>query len=502
MNLVNAFLTLICISLLSIESFANDDIELLPLKGMASAEFGRIEEVFIEPSTQYDKESIINGSVWFFQDANLGQYFQTHFGVGVMTFSVIKRAGVPNAHFRRMVPVLARASGNYTLGGHEQKFYPLKIEVGYFGHKYNSYATNLGEYMFRTRIMPIQVRTGGLDVIETAGAFLTGFHADGHLPGGIHWDAFYNYNMDRIPMKAQSFTLMVDYNHNEIFEFGMGIQFQNIIYDNDSLLSPESINNMTYETSNGVKFSAENLDEGLYKICPPDEMAGCADSVLYVLAIPSTGEGIIGRKDFSRTGINPVTLEDSVYVSDTVYTISDSSYYSFAGTKLMFRAAFNLQSILQLDNMNPKDLSIYVEAIILGLESVPIYGETIKERMPIMFGINLPTFKLLDKLSFEMEVLKLAYPMNDNIVQNDGEVPNYEILDIDGNYSKDDWKFSLFAKKTIVPGLEFYFQVARDHMRTVDFWGKTHFWEVTQRNGDGFSDWGDWYWLTRFKFYF
>ena len=45
--------------------------EFLPLRAMAAAEFGRLENVFIAPSEIYDKESLINGSVWMFQDANL-----------------------------------------------------------------------------------------------------------------------------------------------------------------------------------------------------------------------------------------------------------------------------------------------------------------------------------------------------------------------------------------------------------------------------------------------
>ena len=101
-----------------------------------------------------------------------------------------------------------------------------------------------------------------------------------------------------------------------------------------------------------------------------------------------------------------------------------------------------------------------------------------------------------------MELFRLRYPMSDKEVQEGSEVPNYEVIDADGNFRKDDWKFSLFAKKTIFPGFEVLLQVARDHMRTIDFYGKDNYWEITQRNGDGMTDLGDFYWLTRFKFYF
>jgi hypothetical protein len=489
---MSKFLHPVGAAIIAFSGLAAADPEILPLRAMASAEFGRLENVFIAPSEIYDKESLINGSVWMFQGANLNESFDAHFGIGVMTFSVIDRASVANAQFRRMVPVLARASGIYTLGGRDESKYPFRAEVGIFPYKYNSFAANLGEYMFRTRVMPIQVRTGGLDVIESAGSLLTGFHLDGHIPGGFHWDAFYTYNMDRIPLKAQSVTLMAGYKHQEVFEFGVGLQWENWFFDNDSLLSPKITNNMSYkavdaQTGANRNFNYKTLDAGLYDACAPGVPEPCpANSV----SLDKDGQAI-GRADLFNGGL-----------SDTLYRVVDSSYYSFNGVKVMARAALNLQSLLQLDFLGPKDLSVYSEAILLGLEPVPVYGETLKERIPVMFGVNLPTFKLLDQLTLEMELFRLRYPMSDKEVQDGGEVPNYEVIDDDGNFRKDDWKFSLFAKKSITRGFEVYLQVARDHMRTIDFYGKENYWEVTQRNGKGLTDLGDFYWLTRFKYYF
>lgn len=465
--------------------------EILPMRAMASAEFGRVEQAFIAPSEIYDKESLINGSVWMLQDANLNNSFDAHFGIGVMTFSVMDRATVPNAQFRRMVPVLARASGVYTLGGRDDSEYAFRAEAGIFPYKYNSYATNLGEYLFRTRVMPIQVRTGGLDVIEAAGGHLTGFHFNGHIPGGFHWDAFYTYNMDRTPLKAQSVTLMAGYKHQEVFELGVGLQWENWFVDDKSVLSPKLTNNMSYKTVHVVtgetrNFNYKTLDASLYDACAIGFAEPCPENSV---SLDKDGQ-VIGRSDLFNGGI-----------SDTLYRIVDSSYYSFNGIKVMARAAFNPQSLLQLDFLGPKDLSIYSEAILLGLNPVPVYGETIQERMPIMFGVNLPTFKALDQLALEFEVFRLRYPMSDKEVQGD-EVPNYEVIDGDGNFRRDDWKFSLLAKKTIFPGFEVFLQVARDHMRNIDFYGKDNFWEVTQRNGNGMTNLGDFYWLTRFKYYF
>ena len=68
---------------------------LLPMRGMASVEFGRLEEAFIGPTEQFDKEFLQQASGWLFQDANLSDHFDIHVGLGVMTFSVVDRAVFP-----------------------------------------------------------------------------------------------------------------------------------------------------------------------------------------------------------------------------------------------------------------------------------------------------------------------------------------------------------------------------------------------------------------------
>ena len=234
----------------------------------------------------------------------------------------------------------------YTLGGREKPEYAFRAEAGIFPYKYNNYATNLGEYMFRTRVMPIQVRTGGLDVIESAGSLLTGFHMDGHIPGGFHWDAFYTYNMDRIPLKAQSVTLMAGYKTRDVFEFGMGLQWENWFVDNKKVLSPEITSNMSYKTVDARtgetrNFNYKTLDDGLYNACASGVPEPCPQNSI---GLDKNGQAI-GRSDiFTNNGL-----------SDTLYRIVDSAYYSYNEIKVMARAALNLQSLFQFNFLGPKE---------------------------------------------------------------------------------------------------------------------------------------------------
>ncbi len=55
------------------------------------------------------------------------------------------------------------------------------------------------------------------------------------------------------------------------------------------------------------------------------------------------------------------------------------------------------------------DLKLYAEGAILGCENYPGWYNNIYDRMPIMFGFNFPTFKLLDVLAIEAEYFPSPY---------------------------------------------------------------------------------------------
>ena len=79
-------------------------------------------------------------------------------------------------------------------------------------------------------------------------------------------------------------------------------------------------------------------------------------------------------------------------------------YYTFAGTSLMGLLSFDVQKIFPMDMLSEGDLRMFIEVDLLGVKNYPIFFEDKTERMPIIMGINLPTFKVLDVLSFEYEI--------------------------------------------------------------------------------------------------
>jgi hypothetical protein len=115
-----------------------------------------------------------------------------------------------------------------------------------------------------------------------------------------------------------------------------------------------------------------------------------------------------------------------------------------------------------------------------------------------MFGMNIPAFKLLDVLSAEVEWFGSQYP-------NDMRAIVYYGLPLPGEsdapkdfrtmkqYTSDNWKWSLYARKKAGRFGTVVAQVACDHLRTIsrDFYEQE--WEEVLRQPN------EWYYVLKFQ---
>ncbi|MDZ7262100.1 MAG: hypothetical protein ONB05_08355 [candidate division KSB1 bacterium] len=90
--------------------------------------------------------------------------------------------------------------------------------------------------------------------------------------------------------------------------------------------------------------------------------------------------------------INRDTVKASDGITDSV--VADTNgYYTFGGTKVMARIAFDPKPLLPWNFFGRRDVRIYGEMAVLGIKNYPRYYEKITERMPVMLGFNIPAFK-------------------------------------------------------------------------------------------------------------
>ena len=140
-------------------------------------------------------------------------------------------------------------------------------------------------------------------------------------------------------------------------------------------------------------------------------------------------------------------------------------------TKLDARAIFNPKPLFGNPSfLDSEDLKLYAEAAILGLKDTQEYTyipkNTLLHRMPFLVGLNLPTFKIIDLLSVELEYFDSPYP-NSYFGRFDQNSPlsvdnTGDSAAIDNYINRDNFKWSVAMKKSISK-FEIRAFIANDH---------------------------------------
>lgn len=284
----------------------------------------------------------------------------------------------------------------------------LIIDVGYFPYKYNSSVRNLGEYLFRSGTYPQYLITE----IDFPMARLMGIRFGGSHWGSFNWDVLLTTNVEWVAIGDVNLSGILSWKPVPLFEIGLGGSWCSII------------------------------------------------SVDWDKTTPSTSENT------KYLDLDPETGDSAIY------------NYTFAGQKVMGRLMFDLKQILPWrDIFGEEDLKLYSEAAILGLINYPVSidgdtrYDTLWQRIPVMAGLNLPTFKFMDVLSVEVEYFGNPYVNSFTPIRFDNEpIPlsgfkEEKQSDIYYNRHDDDWKWSVYGKKTFANNFFAMFEFARDHIR-------------------------------------
>ncbi|MDQ2999847.1 MAG: hypothetical protein M3Y08_01100 [Fibrobacterota bacterium] len=431
-----------CLSLAVFPARAGDGkLDLKPMSGFASYEMGRIEEGTFGTGTRVDNEFLHRASVWFTQEAELTANMRILMGLGGIYYFVYPRQiSNPYAFSKRSALGLSQAQGIYTFGDPAAEDHTLRVHVGIMPMKYNPDAKNLGEYLFRTWSYPGLIATGGFDIAGNAGAQVSGLRLNTKL-AGFKNDFLVTTQTDHPPIYDFSVTDIMSYDVMGVFEIGAGIMLENFISMDEDATSPKVTANEYYTQADGKSYA---FGDSKY--------------------VPQAGE--------------------------------DTSFYTYAGTKVMGRAALNPQGFLKWDRLGPQDLKLYAEVSVLGWKNYPGYYEKRSERMPVMVGFNLPTFKLLDVFSVEYERYKNRFPLNsETAIFKGGAVPSISnwFSPTETNFHEDDVKWTVYAEKRIVDGFRIVGQVGRDHLVTLDEFSKWEWTEIMQKPKD-------WYYIVKLNF--
>lgn len=337
-------------------------------------------------------------------------------------------------------PGVGQAQAQYVFGDLKDPI--AKLQFGLFPVKYNPDAKDLGEYLFRSTSYPTALMTGGWSYLDAASYLAQGAKVSFPMFQG---------------KLTHDFTLFME---RDIEPTG-------------------------------------DLDPGYMVTYKPVSSVELGGGVVWAHGIPLKDEKDFRNADWAyntKTG-KPLSIPDTT-------TGGDTAYYSFHSVKIMARASLDIGALLNIDAIAPGDFKLYAEGALLGVKNYPYYYNKMSERMPVMAGINIPTFKLLDKLSFEMEYHKsrfkddLEKPLN-------GKLPIPMVAGADGEpvatfdttfstYTRDDVKWAVYARRHIIEGISVVGQVACDHFRPFSSLAAPSNFPVTDRIGY-------WYYVLRLE---
>ena len=420
---------------------AESAFKLEPMHASASWEVGEIEN-FDNGSNQTiavnrNKQLISHSAVWLLEEARIAENARVFLGVGGMYFFIPSAPNNLYSFGQRSAFGLTDAHGEFEFWSQGGTDHGLLLKVGVFPFKYNEDAKNLGEYMFRTYTYPTVIYTGGLVLLNTAGAQINGVDANTKCRG-INNDLMLTIKTDQVPSGSLSLTDLVSYSFQNFFTVGAGYMFDNI-YDPTNLArgnyDPKAAN--YYELNNGTV---------VY------DSAGLTSSIKHI------------------------------------------GHYTFVGQKAMGRASLDLGNIISKYAPNPflgdKQLRVYSEVVLMGVKNYPGYYNKMKNRIAYMYGVNLPTFGILDLLSVETEYCRNPYSDNANqVVQNLNPIPTADL----GPSTADDVKWTIYARKNVFKSFSLTAQAARDHLRLVDFYG--HYYDETIMSHPK-----NWYWALQMSY--
>ncbi len=170
--------------------------------------------------------------------------------------------------------------------------------------------------------------------------------------------------------------------------------------------------------------------------------------------------------------------------------------YTFKGTKIMGRLSLDPKKLFPSSYFGENDLKLYTEATLLGVKNYgvalrsPIWYNSILERIPVMAGFNVPTFKILDVLSVEGQWWGNRYPnsMEGAVIEGLPLPFLKSTKSIDSvTYTDDNYKWSIFASKTFKKHYRISAQAASDHMRTFAWDYQRQDWEESLHGPDKWS---------------
>ena len=452
--------------------------------GQAWIDFGRlmhVSDTLIRSNSGTPKVLNLNGNLlegWgaqFTTTARWGDNWEGAFGFGAQKVNhALGKGATSYLAISLFQSFLTQSRLTYFLG--EPEAPAFSVTAGSFPYKYQSDVRNLGLYLFRGPVYPGILMGGFQDFsADSTKGTLLGTRIH-HAMGNFSHDLILNNEREIPPTLDWSLAYVAKYRAFDALEIGGGANF--------------------------------------YRLLPNDP-------------------GLATPGHLSETNLTSKALYVEVDSGST-----DTVFFTHKGIKLDAFFSLDLKPMFGIESLGPNELKLYGEAAVLGVQNYGKAYNDIKRRIPVMAGFNLPTFRILDLLSFEVEWYGALYRNDLANVGNNNLVADWTTLerrpvpspkpvsygdygiDAQGNWvnsfgdtlnvkgtamdkenlTTDNLKWSLFLEKSISGHIRFQGQIANDHYRPAPI--ATGLIASTGGTAEAFSSTKDWYFMLRMGYFF
>jgi hypothetical protein len=347
----------------------------------------------------------------------------------------------------------------------------LEAQVGLFKYKYNPDAFNMGEYLFRANTYPgILYKSTwswmNREVYDAKGLRL----AYTQLQGALRHELLLVMESNNFPAQSFSPGYVGTWSLGGILEMSAGVQFQHLVPVKPSWLTRKDRGDAVWVEFPNIPDTIPLFEGNITYNAPSKTPRVVPVSDTLFPGSFATFKGDAQQIMVDTGGGNLAPIYD-------VYPHTETPI-SFRGIKTMARLSLDMGRMLGIEGAGP--FRIFTEAALLGIEDQPFYYDNIAERMPVMVGMNVPTFGLLDLLAFQVEwygnnalnSMDQYYAAGVPIPERNGysgtQLKKLAWEHDPSDYHADDWKWAIQAKKNLIPGLNANLAVASDHLRTVN----------------------------------
>jgi hypothetical protein len=497
------------------------------ITGQGWSEAGRIMHSTDTLLENLNGNPILSAGAQFTAYADIGGNWEGAFGIGGYQTHSMVGSGV--IAFRSMQfsfkNFITESRMTYFRGDKADP--SLSVTFGNFNYDYNPDIKNLGLYLFRGTVYPGFLQSGFLDpAVDNTKADILGLKLHQTF-GKLGYDVIFANEREYPPTFDWSLGSVAKYRPIRGLEFGAGVNLYRILSANSELTTPSSAEFRSKDSILAAGGNAHAYDHYFTD----------------------------GRIDTLKAADGSVVMDSATGKPMMRYT--PTVEYTHRGVKLMAMASYDPKPALGLSEaLGPDDLKIYGEASVIGVQNYGSVYNDISQRIPVMFGINLPTFRLLDVVSLEVEWYGARYrnnlsklddrkysglpspvpvsyktydPINDRggvdpvtgrLLRDSLDASGNAVLDADGdiikvpgstriggtaldieNLTADNWKWSLYFQKTVRGHIRFSGQLANDHY--IPQPSRTTYANLT---GSGMSEFSsslkDWYFMFRMGYFF